>query len=84
MKNFTPTNQAEYDAAFEEGCDDAVVDDVHNPFEKGTPAWQGYQDGAHAVMREDRELPDEVPDELESIPNCDDWGTEEGRYHGRI
>lgn len=24
------------------------------------------------------------PDEAESVANCDDWGTGEGRFHGRI
>lgn len=35
----------------------------------------------------DREMwgPDyDEPQELESISNCDDYGTGEGRYHGRM
>ena len=24
------------------------------------------------------------PEELDSVANCDDWGTGEGRFHGRI
>lgn len=27
---------------------------------------------------------DDVPDDTPRLANCDDWGTGEGRYHGRI
>jgi hypothetical protein len=26
----------------------------------------------------------DTPDDTPSLANCDDWGTGEGRYHGRI
>lgn len=44
------------------------------------------QDILHEWVREDahdRQMMGELPD-TPSIAHCDDWGTGEGRYHGRM
>ncbi len=39
---------------------------------------------ASIFLAESRAAADERFEELEAVENCDDWGTSEGRRHGRM
>lgn len=42
--------------------------------------------GAMRGMEDDEPHPDQYPEDNDSpeLQNCDDWGTGEGQYHGRM
>lgn len=50
----------------------------------GNPFSYAYGFKSITVWPPQRRPDDEIPEDTPSIPNCDDWGTGEGRYHGRM
>ena len=59
-----------------------------NPFVRVTQAELAAevmdQERAERIEREWARMDTSVPDDTPSLANCDDWGTGEGRFHGRM
>lgn len=77
---FNAVEQEAYDAAFLEGGCDAYDDYASHDYVRGTAGWYGYRDGINAALRPVRE----EPEDTSCVQNCDDWGTGEGQFHGRM
>lgn len=74
----------EYDEALSEGEGDYYDDYARNDYQAGTPGWLGYRAGQDSAHKRARQVPRDDVDDTPSIAHCDDYGTGEGRYHGRI
>ncbi len=82
-KAFSVDERDEYDDEFQRGAYDAIDGVSFNDNPQGTPGWLGYRDGQKS-QDNDTNNSREYFDATDGHPNCDDAGTGEGRYHGRM
>ena len=70
--------------------DDHAQEQCEDAYPTATVLWvnEGHGDEARIMrgMEDDEPHPDQYPEDNDSpeLQNCDDWGTGEGQYHGRM
>lgn len=73
--------------AFSEGEQACYDGCIRNPYDEGTPEHDAYEAGVKAASPIREQWEDNCQDHFDAtdgVTNCDDWGTGEGRYHGRM
>lgn len=84
IRPYTEDSQAEFDEAYHDGQADYYDQYASNPHICGTPGWHGYCKGQSAAHQMARHVPNFDMDDTPYLAHCDDAGTGEGRYHGRM
>jgi len=82
-KHLTPEEQD----AFNQGEADCADGFTRNDYERDSPEWHAYRAGVKAftpVREAWEDLHDDTPCLEDGRDNCNDWGTGEGQFHGRM